>query len=120
MLCDPARFTARDIGFANRIEQRRFTMVNVTHDSNNRRTRFEIIRSIGRIKETFFDIRFSNTLHRMSQFFSNELGRVSIDHIRDLHHLPLLHEEADNVDCSFCHTVGEFLNRDDFRNCHFA
>src|SRR5580700_8818000 len=41
MLRDAAGFAARDIGFAQRIEQRGFAVIDMTHHSNHRRARLE-------------------------------------------------------------------------------
>ena len=55
-----------------------------------------------------------------AEFFSDELGGVGVDHIGDLDHLALLHQEADNVNGTLSHTVGKFLNGNRFRNNDFA
>ena len=56
----------------------------------------------------------------MTEFFRDELGRVSIDHIGDLHELALLHQEADHIHRAFRHAVSEFLDGDCFRDRHFT
>ena len=56
----------------------------------------------------------------MTHFLGDELGHVGVDHVVDLHHLPLFHEELDDVNATFGHAVGEFLNRDRLRNDHLA
>jgi hypothetical protein len=48
------------------------------------------------------------------------LCRIGVDHIGDLDHLALLHQEADNIYRALGHTVGEFLNGNGLWNNDFA
>ena len=120
MLRNTAGFATRDICRADRIQQRCLAMIDMAHNRDNRRTCLRVSANIRRIEQAFFDVRFSNALHRMAEFFRNNLRRIGIDHIRDLHHLALLHQKADQIDGTFRHAVREFLDRDRFRNRDFA
>ena len=56
----------------------------------------------------------------MSHLFGDELGGIGVDHVGDLHHLALLHQQPDHVDGALGHAVGELLDGDGFGNRHFA
>src|SRR5262249_9004126 len=49
-----------------------------------------------------------------------ELGGVGVDHIVDLRHMALLHQELDHIDAALGHAVGELLDGDGFRNGDLA
>ena len=90
-------------------------MIDVAHDRDDRRTRLQRLVGIGFADKAFFDILLGNAFHRVTEFGHDELRRVRIDYVVDRQHLPLLHQELDDVDRAFGHAVGEFLNCDGFR-----
>ncbi len=49
-----------------------------------------------------------------------ELRGIGVDHVGDLVHRALLHQQSDHVDRAFGHAVGEFLDGDGFRDDHLA
>src|SRR5262249_28087303 len=49
-----------------------------------------------------------------------ELGGSGVDHVVDLRHVALLHEQLDHIHAALGHTVGELLDGDGFRNDYFA
>ena len=59
-------------------------------------------------------------LTRVAEFLGDELRGIGVDHVGDLHHLALLHQQADDVDAALGHAVGEFLDGDRLRDDHFA
>ncbi len=63
---------------------------------------------------------FGDAANGVAHFLGDELGGVGVDHVGDLHHLALLHQQADDVDRALGHAVGEFLNGDRFRDRHVA
>ncbi len=75
---------------------------------------------VGRIEQAFLDVGFGDALDRMAHFLGDELRRVGVDHIGDLVHLALLHQQADDVDRALRHAVGEFLDGDRFRQRDLA
>ena len=77
-------------------------------------------RLIGRIEEAFFNVRFSDALNSVAHFFCDELRSISINHVRDLMHLTLAHQQTDHIHAAFRHAVGEFLNGDRLRNDDLA
>jgi hypothetical protein len=48
----------------------------------------------------------------VAELFGDELGGVGVDHVGDLVHLALLHQQPDDVDAALAHAVGELLDRD--------
>ena len=120
MLGNATGFTAHHIGFAQGIEQGGFAVIDMAHDGDNRRTADEIVILINGVEQAFFNIRFRHTLHGMTKLFRHKLCGIGIDHIGDLDHLALLHQEADHVDGPFSHTISQFLNGDCFGNNDFA
>ena len=95
-------------------------MIDVAHNGDNRRTRDKMLARVRRIEQTFFNVRLGNTLNGVAKLFRHKLGGIGVDHIGDLDHLALLHKEADNVNGTLGHTVGEFLNRNRFWNDNFT
>src|SRR5450755_1799543 len=56
----------------------------------------------------------------MAHFLGDQLRGVGVDHVVDLQHLSLLHQQADHVDRAFGHAVGEIGNRDRLGDGDFA
>ena len=81
---------------------------------------FSVSCGIDLADEAFFDIFLGNALHRVTELGRDELRRVGVDHVVDLQHLPLLHQELDDVDRALGHAVGEFLDCDGFWQLHHA
>ena len=50
----------------------------------------------------------------------DQLGGVGVDHVGDLVHLALAHQQLDDVDAAFRHAVGEFLDGDRLGQDDFA
>ena len=112
---------ARDhIGLAQRIEQRRLTVIDVAHDGHDRRTRFQLFFGICLASQPFDHIGFRHALDLMAHFLGDELCGISIDQIIDRVHLALFHQELDDVHGALGHAVGEFLNSDRLWNDDFA
>ena len=116
VLGDAAGFAARDVGVADGVEQRRLAVVDVAHDGDDGRARLQVLTAFLGTDEAFLDVGFGDALRRMAEFLDDQLGAVGVDHIVDLVHRALLHEEADDVDGLLRHAVGEVLDRDDLRD----
>ena len=95
-------------------------MVDMAHDGDNRRTRLLHLVDIRLTNKAFLDVRFSNALDRVTEFLSDQLGRVAVDHVGDLQHDTLLHQDLHHIDRTLRHAVCQFLNGDDFRDHDFA
>ena len=56
----------------------------------------------------------------MAELGNDELGRIGINGIVHGGHDVHFHQCLDNLDTALGHAVGQFLNRDGFRNNNFA
>ena len=120
MLGDAAGFAGDDIGLADGVEQRGLAVVDVAHDGDDRRTRLELGVGVGRVEQAFLDVGFGDALDRVAHFLGDELRGVGVDHVGDLVHLALPHQQADHVDGALRHAVGEFLDGDRLGQDDFA
>ncbi len=113
MLGDAAGLLADDIGGADGVEQRSLAVIDMTHDGDDRRARLEVLGVIFLADEAFLDVGLGDPPDRMPEFLGDELGGVGVDHIGDLAHLTVPHQELDDVDAALGHAVGELLNGND-------
>ena len=120
MLRDAAGFAGDHVGLADRVEQRGLAVVDVAHDGHDRRTGDEVLVHVRRVEQAFLDVRFRDALHRVAELLRDELRGIGIDHVGDLVHLALLHQELDHVHGALRHAVGELLDGDRLRNRHLA
>ena len=120
MLGDAAGFAGHHIGVAQRVEQRGLAVVDVAHHGDDGRTRFGIGGIADDVEQAFLDVGGGDTLDGVAEFLGDQLRGVGIDHVGDLVHRALLHQQADDVDRALGHAVGEFLDVDGFRNHDFA
>src|SRR5262249_42408927 len=109
-----------DVGLADRVEQRGLAVVDVTHNGDDGCPRQLLLIGVGLADKAFFDVRLGNALGRVAELLHDQLGGVGIDHIIDLVHGALRHQQLDDVDRPLGHTVGQFLNGNDLGNDHFA
>ena len=109
MLGDAAGFARDHIGLPDGVQQRSLAVVDVAHDGDDRRARLERLRRIDLADEAFFDVFLRNALHRVAELRCDQLGRVGVDHVVDLQHLPLFHQELDDVDSALRHAVARVL-----------
>ena len=56
----------------------------------------------------------------MTQFLGQELGGIGVDHVIDLRHMALLHQQLDHIHAPLRHAVGKLLDGDGFRNRDLA
>ena len=95
-------------------------MVDVAHDRDHGRTGHEVLVSVGLVEEALFNVRLSHALDRVAHLLGDELGGVGVDHIRDLAHLALAHQQLDDIHGALRHAVGELLDGDGLGQDHFA
>ena len=120
MLGDAAGFARHHIGLAQGVEERCLAVVNVTHDGNDRGTGLEVGGIVGLTFKAHFHIRLRHALDRVAHILREELGGVGVQHVVDLHHLALLHQQPDHIHRAFGHAVGQLLHRNRVRNGDFA
>ena len=73
---------------------------------------YERRRIVDGVEQAFLDVGFGDALDGVAEFLGDQLGGVGVDHVGDLHHLALLHQQLDDVDGALGHAVGEFLDGD--------
>ncbi len=121
VLRDAAGLAGRHVGGADGVEQRGLAVVDVAHDGDHRGTRLEIdLVLVGGAHQAFLDVGFGDALRRVAELTHDELGRIGVDHIVDLVHGALLHEQLDDVHGALRHAVGELLDGNDLRDDDFA
>src|SRR5262245_54822550 len=120
MLGDAAGLARHDIGLADGIEQRRLAMVDMAHDGDDGCARLEVAGDIALAHQPFLDIGLRYAAHLVAELLGDELSGVGIDDVGDLVHLPLLHQELDDIDGALGHAVGELLDGDRLGDHHVA
>ena len=63
--------------------------------------------------EALLDVGLRHAAHDMAELLGDELSGIGVDHVGDLVHLAVLHQEFDDVDAALGHAVGELLDGDD-------
>ncbi|MNS63753.1 hypothetical protein D3C72_968560 [compost metagenome] len=120
VLGDAAGFAARHIRGAQGVEQRGLAVVDVAHDGHDRRTRRGGFLVVGLGQEAGFDVGFRHALDGHAELFGHQFGGVGVDHVVDLHHQTLTHQELDDVDAADGHPVGQLLHGDDVGDDDFT
>ena len=112
MLRNAASFASDHVGLTDGVKQRGLAVIDVAHDGDDRCPGQPRLRRIGLADEAFLDIFLGDTLHGVAEFRRDQLRRIGVDHVVDLQHLSLLHQELDDIDGALRHAVGELLDRD--------
>ena len=120
MLGDAAGLAGHHIGMAQRVEQRGLAVIDVAHHGHHGRTRLGVGGIVDDVEQAFLDVGGGDPLDGVAEFLGDQLRGVGIDHVGDLVHRALLHQQADDVDRALGHAVGEFLDVDGFRDDDFA
>ena len=55
-------------------------------------------RIVGDVEQAFLDVGFRDALDAVAHLLGDELRGIGVDHVGDLHHLALLHQQPDDVD----------------------
>ena len=95
-------------------------MIDVAHDGYDRRARLEVFGVVLFTDEAFLDVGLGHAPDGVSEFLGNQLGGIGVDHVGDLAHLAVAHQELDDVDAALGHAVGELLDGDDLGNDDLA
>ena len=120
VLRDAAGLAGHHVGLADGVEQRRLAVVDVAHDGDDGRARLLILLVVGLADEAFLDVGLRHALGRVAELAHDQLGRVGVDHVVDLVHRALRHQQLDDVDGALGHAVGEFLDGDHLGDDHLA
>ena len=108
VLRDAAGLAARDARAADRVEQRRLAVVDVTHDGDDRRTRQRIgrVRLLG-VDEHRVGIVELGRLGLVAHFLDDDHRRFLVEHLVDRHHRAELHQRLDHFGGLDRHPVRE-------------
>ena len=117
-LCDTTGFLCRHVCLTDGIEDGGFTMIDVTHDADNRRSRDEllirildiILYKLGNDIDLLFLLAEDIVIH--GDVLSVFIGELCVQG----HHLALHKELLNDVGRLHLHLIGEILQRDHFRN----
>ena len=120
VLGDAAVLAGDDVGGAQRVEQAGLAVVDVAHDRHHRRARRQMVVHVLGADEAFFDVGFGDPANGVAELRRHQFGGVGIDHVVDLQHQPLTHEELDDLDAARGHAVGQLLDGDHVGNDHLA
>lgn len=100
---------ARDnLGVADRVQQRCLAVVNVTHDRDDRRPRFQIFGLVLDLVDHLFNVGVGHAVHGVAEFFDDQLGCIGVDGLVLSDHHTHLHQRFDNIAHTLGHTVGQF------------
>ena len=119
MLRNATGFTGSNLGTTDVIQQRSFTMVNVTHDSHDRCPRHQLgVQMLFAFFQQCFRIIQLGSMCTMAHFFNHDHGSFLIQNLIDGNHLPQLHQMLDDFGCLDRHLVRNFSNSNGFRHMH--
>ena len=107
VLSDPTRFARHNLGISDRIQQRGLTVVDVAHNGNNRRTRFEIFFLVIDRVDYVFNIGIRNAHNVVAEFFDNQFGCICVNRLVLSHHHAHLHEGFHHLTHTFSHSIGQ-------------
>src|SRR5690606_33738333 len=109
MLSNPSRLRGGNFGLANRIQQRGFSVVHVTHDRHHGRPLLQILRSI-RLLDLFEEglVDLFLILHRHTELFRDQGNRVHVDFLVDGGHHSETHQLFDHFRSFLPQALGQF------------
>ena len=122
VLGNAAGFTCSHLGTTDVVKQRCLTVVNVTHDGHDRRTRhFRILFQVAfEFAQQRFRIVGLGGKRLVAHFFDDNHRRFLIKHLVDRHHLAHLHEGLDHFSRLHAHLVGKICDGNRFGYGHFT
>ena len=120
MLGDAARFMSGHIGLAHGIEQRRLAVVDMAHDGDDGRPRFEGRWVVDVAAQAQLDVRIADPAQAMTEFVDDQFGGIGIQALVDRRHDPHLHQRLDDVRAALSHAAGQLLHGDALGNDDIA
>ena len=120
VLGDAARLARRDVGIAQRIEQRGLAVVDVAHHGHHRRARLQILGPVLDALEADLDVGLADPLGLVAELAHDQLGGVGIEGLIDGRHDAHLHQLLDHVGAAHRHPVGELGHGDGLGQHHLA
>ena len=119
MLGNAAGFAGGNVGIADIVQKRRLTVVNVSHDHDNRSSGQEIFFSIGMVvNEALFHGNNDLTFHLAAHFHGDQGSGVVVDHIRDGSKHAQLDQLLDDFRGRLLHAGSQLANADLIGDLH--
>ena len=114
MLGDTPCFASDDVGIAQAVEERRLTVVDVTHDGDDRRTADEVsfVIDLFFLRDGFDDLS-TDEVGLVAEFFCDHLDGLSVEAHVDRHHQPNAHTGSDDLRHGDVHKAREVTNGDE-------
>ena len=114
MLCDTTGLTSHNVCITDVVEQRCLTVVNVTHDSNNRRPWLKRLRCIDIVLHFLLSLVIKK-LNFESVVRRDQCDRVLVETLVDGYHQTKAHTLHDDVRCRYAHQVRKVGRRHKLR-----
>ena len=112
MLGDPPCFASDNVGIAQAVEERRLTVVDVTHDGDDRRTADEVsfVIDLFFLRDGFDDLS-ADEVGLVAEFFCDHLDGLSVEAHVDRHHQTDAHTGSDDLRHGDVHEACEVTHR---------
>ncbi len=120
VLGNTTRLTGSHFGATNVVEQRGFTVVNVTHNGNNRCAAQLFTFVVHRLNQLVFEVALANLLDLVAHVFCNDGSSILIQHLVDGHHGAVLEHVLDDLGRLDRHLLRQLGNGDGFTNHYFT
>ncbi len=114
VLGNAACFAGGHFRGTNVVQQRGFTVVNVTHDGHNRCARLSGCARVTVAHYRFFKLVFTTQDNFVAHLFGNQLCGFLVDNLVDGRHRAQLHHRFDDLRTFNGHLVRQFANSDGF------
>ena len=112
MLGDAAGLLGRDVGRAQRVQQRGLAVVDVAHDGHDRRARLQVLLDVGDALEALLDVGLADALHLVPELGHHQLGGIRVEALVDRGQDAVLHQHLDHLGATDRHAGGEILDGD--------
>ena len=120
VLRDAASLASSDLGVANCVKKRGFSVINMAHDRDDGRPRTQIVVPVLNRVDDVLDVRIGHPLNAVPEGLDDELGRVRVDRLVLGGHDPVRHQCLDDIGDAFRHSVRQFADHDRFGKLHCA
>ena len=120
VLGDAAGLVRRDVGMAQRVQQRGLAVVDVAHDGHHRRPRPQILGPVLDALEADLDVGLADPLGLMAELGDQQLRGVGVERLVDGRHDAHLHQLLDDIGAAHRHAVGELGHGDRLGQHHLA
>ena len=116
VLRDAACFACGNMRMPNAVQNGSLTVVNVTHDNNNRAAFLGILCGILLINQTFFNGNDHFFFYLCAQFLGNKGSGIKVDFLVDGCHNAQHHQLFDDFRCCYLQPACQFADNDVIRN----